>query len=58
MEPAESEHASPEQEEPEAEGSPEHQEDDGQGEASFEGDDIQSAQDKIMSELARLKDSE
>jgi len=27
-------------------------------EAGFEGDSLQTAQDKIMSELARLKDAE
>lgn len=34
------------------------QDDEREAEVGFEGDSLQTAQDKIMSELARLKDSE
>lgn len=43
--------------EDEADGSSMSQEE-GETEADFEGDSLQTAQDKIMSELARLKDAE
>lgn len=36
----------------------EEEEEEEESEANFEGDTIQSAQDRIISELSRLKDSE
>jgi hypothetical protein len=47
---------SPEESEPADEA--EAEEDDRESEADFEGDSIQTAQDKIMTELTRLKDEE
>ncbi|KAJ5166541.1 uncharacterized protein N7482_005322 [Penicillium canariense] len=44
--------------EAQAEGSSIAQEEDEETEADFEGDDLQTAQDKIMTELTRLKDSD
>lgn len=57
MDPEDSGRASPEpMDEDEVDGSSGSQ--DEEAEAGFEGDTLQTAQDKIMSELTRLKDSE
>lgn len=57
MDPEESDQIpSPEESEPADEA--EAEEDDRESEADFEGDSIQTAQDKIMTELTRLKDEE
>lgn len=44
--------------EDEADGNSVSQQEEGEPEADFEGDSLQTAQDKIMSELTRLKDAE
>lgn len=57
MDPEESDQIpSPKESEPADEA--EAEEDDRESEADFEGDSIQTAQDKIMTELTRLKDEE
>lgn len=63
MDPEESDQIpSPEDSEPadeaEAEEDSEAEDDEKETEADFEGDSLQTAQDKIMTELTRLKDDE
>lgn len=63
MDPEESDHIPSQEdsepaEEAEAEEGSEAQDDDEESEADFEGDSLQAAQDKIMTELTRLKDAE
>lgn len=59
MDPEEPGRASPEPvDEDEVDGTSDAQNEDEEVEAGFDGDTLQSAQDKIMSELTRLKDSE
>jgi hypothetical protein len=59
VDPEESNRASSEPvDDAEADFSPGSQKDEGEPDVDFEGDSLQTAQDKILSELFRLRDSE